>query len=69
MMSGLTELQQLAIAWKRKARARPSGRYIGHHFVAARFCARCGCNVSRWHEHWTDDRKKGDAGVAGGQQT
>ncbi len=33
-------------------------------FILNRYCARCGCMVNKWHQHWTDDANKGDAVTA-----
>lgn len=59
------ELRAIAIAAiKRRRIYGPSGKFIMHGVPAARFCKRCGGNVTKWHEHFTNDKKDGDAVTA-----
>jgi len=59
------ELRAIAIAAiKRRRVFGPSGKFIMHGVPAARFCRRCGGYVTKWHEHFTDHRKDGDAVIA-----
>lgn len=59
------ELRAIVIAAiKRRRIYGPSGKFIMHGVPAARFCKRCGYNVTKWHEHFTNDKKDGDAVTA-----
>lgn len=59
------ELRAIAIAAiKRRRVYGPSGKFILHGVPAVRFCKRCGGYVTKWHEHHTDDKKRGDAVIA-----
>lgn len=61
------ELRAMAIAViKRRRIYGPSGKFIMHGVPAVRFCKRCGWNVTKWHEHFTDHKKNGDAVTANG---
>ena len=59
------ELRAIAIAAIKRRRVHgPSGKFIMHGVPAVRFCKRCGWYVTKWHEHFTDHKKDGDAVMA-----
>lgn len=61
----IEELRAIAQATiKRRRVYGPSGKFIMHGVPAVRFCKRCGGYVTKWHEHYTDHKNKGDAVLA-----
>jgi hypothetical protein len=57
----MMDLRALAKVWCARS---PSGRYIMHGVPRNRWCDRCGSMATKWHEHCTDNKKKGDAVMA-----